>query len=80
MTAVSGAGTRQLTGLAPRADDVATTRRNSEAACSISPCLPIENGRQVVARFGAVPGWKFFKDHPWKVDPEPNKSLPGNIS
>jgi hypothetical protein len=27
----------------------------------------------------AGPGWQFFKDHPYKVDPEPYKSLPSTF-
>ena len=27
----------------------------------------------------AGPGWQFFKDHPYKVDPEPYKSLPATF-
>jgi hypothetical protein len=26
-----------------------------------------------------VPGWQFFKDHPYKVDPEPYQSLPATF-
>ena len=27
----------------------------------------------------AAPGWQFFKDHPYKVDPEPYKSVPSTF-
>jgi hypothetical protein len=35
----------------------------------------------VGTRMGEVagPGWQFFKDHPYKVDPEPYKSLPSTF-